>query len=76
MEVHHVIPQLIDGRSTQYVMAYCRCPLDARYGLEVHIDDLSVEEKRSGECHIHCDNCGTNVWVGFRIDYEAIGDAI
>lgn len=72
---HYVIPTIIEDRS-QYVTGVCKCPVDTRYCVGVHVDELSDEEIENGVCHMYCGKCGTYMEVGIGdkqlIDNESL----
>jgi len=70
--LHHTKPKLIPQNTDQYIVAHCRCPIDTKYGLIIHKDDLSKQEKKSGVCCIHCDNCNTDIYTGFKFEWNVI----
>lgn len=64
--IHKTCPRIInDSDTNQYVIGKCRCPKDIRYVLAVDINNLTLDEKISGKCHMYCPMCGTDIIVGF-----------
>ena len=63
---HHTSPKLIPENTDQYVVAHCRCPVDTKYGLIIHKDNLDEGEKQSGVCCMYCSNCNTSIYKRFK----------
>ena len=72
--IHHVTPKYngVTIYDNNHVYANCRCPVDTRYGLMINLDDLTEHEKETGECYIHCDNCGADIILHFKPSTKAL----
>lgn len=61
---HQVIPTIIPPNEIpQYVTGVCKCEVDTKYCVGVHVDELSTEEIKNGVCHMYCGKCGTYMEV-------------